>query len=170
MTEQDIKDNPDFVRLAVVNQNGIALAADDVNTDGTITDSKQLANELADKYDKANDALYAALKQKIRLCVVPDGVLAAADNADTLYNELKARGYAAVKFNCTSPENYNRAYNVLSSVRRVITSYFPKNTAQKPVLKLSMSDNSAYYTGLVLGFMNDYEQFTTGIPDETMFG
>lgn len=170
LTEQNIKDNPDFVRLAAVNGDGIALAADDVNTDGTITDSKQLANELADKYDKANDALYAALKQKIRLCVVPDGVLTAADNADTLYNELKARGYAAVKFNCTSPENYNRAYNVLSSVRRVITSYFPKNAAQKPVLKLSMSDNSAYYTGLVLGFMNDYEQFTTGIPDETMFG
>lgn len=170
LTEDNIKNNPDFVRLAAVNENGIALSADGFDDLNNITDSKQLANLLADSFDKANDALYAALKQKVRLCVVPEQILSAADNADTLYNELKARGYAAVRFNCTSPENYNRAYSVLSSVRRIITSEFPKNIAQKPVLKLSMTDNSAYYTGLVLGFMNDYEQFTTGIPDETMFG
>ncbi len=169
MTAQDISDNVNAVRNIIVYSHTLVVGIEPPE-DPLVSPQK-----IAELFDKANEALYDAAFVKTRLCIVPENVLSAyvehneGKTAEDYYKELEGLGYVAVRFNCSVGEDYSRAYGVYNSVVRIVTSQYPKNQPQKCIMQLKMTNNSGYYTSLILDFLNKYQQFSTEKIGVTMF-
>ena len=192
----DIYDNPDAVRKIAVADHALILTYDESTLNNKSIESAEntesiestesaesadiersvveTADRFADSLDRANDALYAVIKKKTRLCLVDKSYLEKSgisntDNTESFYERLKQRGYAPVTLNCSYNGGYQRASSVFEGVRDIITKRFNKNVSQKCFLTLSMSKACADYTARILEFTDSYRQFTVRRTDETMF-
>ncbi len=178
LTYNDIYDNPEAVRTLYTSENPIILTLPetiyDLSTGKTTAASPLNAQQVSYELDKANNALYSATKQKVRLCYIPDSLIEGmsdTQNRDHTRNnfkeQLKSYGYAAIFTNCTPPQSYDNPYTVYNRVLNCISSDFDPKTAKKCIFEISMTNRSDYICALIFEFIRKYPQFTSSGADIT---
>ncbi len=155
----EILKNPSTVRSLFVSGHTLALSANEVFGETVQEYAQNFVNEL----DKANSALYAVMKRKTRLCVLPQNIPEEYKNSETLYETVRNGGYLLFVPNTEtgdSPTYTASAYAVSGKVKNMITGGFDKNTAAHITAELWCSDKTQYYTADIALLVNKYRQFS----------
>jgi hypothetical protein len=154
----EILGNPALLRRIYVSGHTLALSAN--GAEGST--SEEYAESFVRELDRANEAMWATLKKKTRLCVLPADIPAEYRTDKAFLDTVRRGGYLVFVPNTEtgdSPSGSAGAYAVSAKIKNKITGGFDEKTPADITAELWCSDKTRYSTADVALLVNKYSQF-----------